>query len=85
MFKMKKHERTRFSMLQKRAQQLNRTHQHRFQMIYQQHEKFTTVGLYDCKTKRYMISRDFELDFTPLLDEIEALLDSVGTRAVYVS
>ena len=82
---MKKHERTRFSMLQKRAQQLNRSHQHRFHMIYQQHEKFTTVGLYDYKTKKHMVSRDFELDFTPLLDEIEALLNSVGTRAIYVN
>lgn len=83
MFKMKKHERTRFSVLQKRAQQLNRTHQNRFQMIYQQHDRFTTVGLYDTKTKKYMISRDFELDYTSVLDEIETLLDSIGTRVLH--
>lgn len=76
--KMKKHESIRFSKLQKRATQANRKVGNRFHMIYQRHDQFTTVGLYDYKTKRHTISRDFELDFTDVLNEIEEMLDEVN-------
>lgn len=73
---MKKSELSRFTQLQKRAHTLNRTNQHRFNMIFQRHDKFTTIGLYDNKTKKYTISRDFEIDFSTTLNEIEEMLEN---------
>ena len=73
---MKKHESIRFSQLQKRASHLNRKNGNRFSMIYQRLEKFTTIGVYDTKSKKYILSRDFELDYTDVLNEIEELLDN---------
>ena len=75
---MKTFERTRFNLLQKRAYSLNRPNGNRFQVMYHQHKKFVQVGMYDTVSKKYTLSRDFELDFTSVLDEMEAMLDSVS-------
>lgn len=77
---MKKHESIRFSKLQKRAYQVNRNCGNRFQVIYQRHDRFTTVGMYDTKSKKYTLSRDFELDFSEVLNEIEDMLDRAEER-----